>query len=301
MSARISTLTTAPAAAKSPNGETFRIAGGKTGVLLIHGLCGTPAEMRFVALGLARAGYTVHCPTLAGHGGSRADIVKSTWQDWYRSAEAALEELRQTCDTVIIGGLCLGGIIALHLAANNSDKVDGLALFSPTLWTNGWAMPWYSKLFSLVRSRWVANLMQFPDAESLGIKCPRVREFVRAALAASDGSDLGTVGTPGAMVFEHRRLVAAAKKLLGKIRQPALIVHSREDDYADLNNATYLQAKLPSATDLIVLDDSYHMVTLDKQRHVVVERTRDFVERIATGGNSEGTEVGGKSRPIKAA
>ena len=61
--------------------HTLKIAGGKTGVLLIHGLCGTPAEMRFTAMGLARAGYTGHCPQLAGHGGSRGDVIKTGWQD----------------------------------------------------------------------------------------------------------------------------------------------------------------------------------------------------------------------------
>ena len=61
------TANTKPTAAKD---TTSRIAGGKVGVLLLHGLCGTPAEMRFVAMGLARAGYTVHCPQLAGHGGT---------------------------------------------------------------------------------------------------------------------------------------------------------------------------------------------------------------------------------------
>ena len=142
-------------------------------------------------------------------------------------------------------------------------------------------MPWYTKLFSLVRSRWMANLMEFPDGEFLGIKCPRVREFVRAALAASDGSDLGTVGTPGAMVLEHRRMVAAAKKILDKVQQPTLIIHSRQDDYADLNNAMYLRGELTGAEDLVVLEDSYHMVTLDKERHVVVERTRAFIDRVA--------------------
>ncbi len=74
----------APAAKPAAKDNTYRIKGGKVGVLLIHGLCGTPAEMRFVAMGLGRAGYTVHCPQLAGHGGSRQDIVKTGWQDWYK-------------------------------------------------------------------------------------------------------------------------------------------------------------------------------------------------------------------------
>jgi carboxylesterase len=260
--------------------HTYRIAGGRVGVLLIHGLCGTPAEMRFVAMGLGRAGYTVHCPQLAGHGGSREDIVKTGWQDWYRSAEAALDEIRKDCDTVIVGGLCLGSILGLHLAANHPGKVQGIALFSPTLWLNGWAMPWYTRLFDLVRWRWLANLMLFPDLETLGIKCPRVREFVRTALASADGSDVGTAGTPAAMVLEHRWMVKAAIGSLDRVRQPTLIVHSREDDHADLNNAMYLQRALGGSVQTIVLDDSYHMITLDKERHVVVDHTRDFVERI---------------------
>lgn len=259
---------------------TYKIAGGRVGVLLIHGLCGTPAEVRYVALGLGRAGYTVHCPQLAGHGGSREDVIETGWKDWYRSAENALMELRKECDVVIVGGLCLGSILGLHLAINHPDEVQGVALFAPTLWINGWAMPWYMKLFELVRSKWVARLMHFPDAETLGIKCPRVREFVRAALATMDGPDVGTAGTPAAMVLEHRWMVKAAIKDLKQVQQPTLIMHSREDDYADLNNATYLQAALGGTVDTVVLEDSYHMVTLDKQRQVVVDYTRAFVERI---------------------
>lgn len=261
---------------------TVAKAPGKTGVLLIHGLCGTPAEMRFLAAGLTRAGYTVHTPQLAGQGSTDSG-QESGWSGWYRSAEAALIELHKTCDTVIVGGLCMGSILGLHLAANHPDKISGVALFSPTLWINGWAMPWYTKLFSLVRFRWVAKLMVFPDAETLGIKCPRVRAFVRAALANTEGSEYGTAGVPATMVLEHRRMVKAAKAILGHVHQPTLIVHAREDDYAHLDNAVFLQKEISGQVDMVVLEDSYHMVTLDKERHTVVERTRAFVESIVGG------------------
>src|SRR5262245_8478479 len=36
------------------------IPGGPVGVLLVHSLGGSPAELRFVAQGLARAGYTIY-------------------------------------------------------------------------------------------------------------------------------------------------------------------------------------------------------------------------------------------------
>jgi carboxylesterase len=255
--------------------EGLRFQGGKVGILLLHGLCGTPAEMRFVAMGLSRAGYTVHVPQLAGHGASNS----GSWQDWYVSAREALAEIRKECDTVIVGGLCMGAILGLHLAARNPGKVQGVSLFSPTLWMNGWAMPWTARLFKLVRSRWFAGFMTFPDAASLGIKCPRVRQFVQQALSG-EGSEYGRAGVPATMVLEHRRMVDAAMKLLHRVKQPTLIVHSQEDDYAAINNAEYLKSELTGKVDLVVLTDSYHMITLDKQRNVVVESTRAFVAGI---------------------
>ncbi|WP_072369545.1 alpha/beta fold hydrolase [Hyphomicrobium sp. NDB2Meth4] len=260
---------------KDTASKGLRFEGGRVGVLLLHGLCGTPAEMRFVAMGLSRAGYTVHVPQLAGHGNENT----GSWQDWYMSARAALIDLRRECDTVIVGGLCMGAILGLHLAARNPGKVQGVSLFSPTLWMNGWAMPWTARLFKLVRSRWFAGFMTFPDAASLGIKCPRVRQFVQQALSG-EGCEYGRAGVPATMVLEHRRMVDAAKKLLPRVKQPTLIVHSLEDDYAAINNAEYLKGELTGQVDLVVLNDSYHMVTLDKQRHVVVESTRAFVARI---------------------
>lgn len=275
--------------------HTCKLSGGKTGVLLIHGLCGTPAEMRFIAMGLARAGYTVHSPMLAGHGGSREDVARTGWKDWYRSCEAALDELRKECDTVIVGGLCLGSILGLHLAANHPDKVQGVTLFAPTLWLNGWAMPWYTRLLNLVVSRNLANLMVLPDTPTLGIKCPRVREFVIGALNSSHNTGAGTAGTPAGLVVELRWMVKAAQKLLKKISQPTLIIHSREDDHADLSNAHYLQRELAGTVDMVVLDDSYHMITLDRQRNVVLEKTRGFVEGLIAGAQ----KVAAKAVPFQ--
>ena len=40
---------------------------GEDAVLLIHGLTGTPAEMRYIAKNLLKQGFSVACPQLAGH------------------------------------------------------------------------------------------------------------------------------------------------------------------------------------------------------------------------------------------
>lgn len=270
--------------------HTYRIPGGRTGILLIHGLCGTPTEMRYVANGLGRAGFTVNCPQLAGHCAGQTELAESTWQDWLESCERGLDELRATCDTVIVGGLSTGALLSLALAEKHKTKVDGIALLAPVLWLNGWLIPWYARLFRILRWKSLANMVQFPDLHPHGIKDARIRDFIINAMASGDSSLAGLPSTPGAAVFEHRLLSEHVRKVLNGIAQPALIVHPREDDYADLNNAWHLQRNLRGTVDMVVLDDSYHIVTVDRQRDVVIERTVSFVERV----------IRHKQRPVRA-
>lgn len=254
--------------------------GGRTGVLLVHGLCGTPTEMRYIANGLARAGYAVHCPTLAGHCGSESELTATCWQDWYASAEAGLLDLSRRCGRVIVGGLSTGAVLGLMLAARHPDKVAGLALYSPTLWLNGRRVPWYARLFRLIRSRRLASLFRFPAPLDFGIKDDRLRTFIKSALAVP-GAPAVPFATPGIAVLERQRLVDALLPDLRRISAPVLMLHPREDDYADLSNAAYLQRALAGPVDLVVLEDSYHLVTVDRQRGDVLARTLGFLERLS--------------------
>lgn len=266
----------------APKDFSYHVPGGRTGVLLIHSLCGSPTEMRFLANGLARQGYTVHVPQLAGHGADEAEIVRSTWHDWYRSAELALNEISKTCDRVVVGGLSTGAVLALLLAANNPDKVNALNLFSPTLWLSGKQIPWYVSLFRIITSKRLANLFNFPAPFAYGIKCPRIRDFLLKASQSGD-SPLLQVNTPGGAVFERQRLVNVVRRVLGQIKQPVLILHPREDAYAGLDNAEHLQKSLGGVVDLVVLEDSYHIVTVDRQRDAVLAYTSAFVNRVVSG------------------
>ncbi|MEQ1711012.1 MAG: alpha/beta fold hydrolase [Hyphomicrobium sp.] len=258
--------------------------GKRIGVLLIHGLCGSPAEMRFIANGLQRAGYDVECPELAGHGGTAERLAASSWQDWYRSAEEAFDALESRCDEVVVGGLSTGAVLALMLAANRGTRVAATLLFAPTLWLNGWSIPWYARLFGLVRHKWLASFIRFPSAQNNGIKDERVRAFVRSALECAARSGRAPTHTPGGAVLERRWLAEATLRCLGRVGQPALIVHPRDDDYAGLSNAWHLQRKLRGGVDMCVLEDSYHYVTVDRQRHVVLARAVEFLGRVTPAG-----------------
>ena len=144
----------------SPKGikdYSITLRGGPVGVLLLHGLGGTPVEMRDMAVTLNGAGYTVACPQLAGHCGTYNDLKVSRWQDWAASAKAAMFELSATCETIVVGGLSMGAILSLHLAATFPTVVRGTMLYAPTVWLNGWVVPLHAYLFNLVYMKWCAN------------------------------------------------------------------------------------------------------------------------------------------------
>jgi carboxylesterase len=280
--------------------RSFFHAGSKTGFLLIHGLTGTPIELRYISNGLSRAGFTVSVPQLAGHCGTLEDLKATQWQDWYQSAEDALLELKKTCDLVIVGGLSMGAVIALKLAAEHPDTVDGATLFAPTFRFDGWSIPWYGRLFDLVHDNWSADRFLFTEREPYGIKNVRFREFVMNAINSDDSSQAGLPGTPGRSLLQFRHLTKATNRVLGLIRQPTLVLHPREDDRASLSNVEHLQRRLGGRVTAVILEDCYHVITLDQQRDVVLDETREFglkLERDAVAAK----KIEPRSAPVRIA
>lgn len=264
----------------SPVRGSLLINGGRTGVLLIHSLGGNPIELRFVAQGLARSGYTVYCPLLPGLGGGTDVSGLSSWQDWYAALESAHDQMTQLCDVVLVGGLSAGSMLALRLARERPSQVHGLMLFAPTIFPNGWAIPRSLHFFKLVRHKWFAKLFHFQQRAPYGIKDERIRNFVIESFKSEDRPVEDLFGRGGGLVWEFMRLGREVKKRLTEIKQPAAIFHPRMDDQSSLSNAITLQAKLGGMVETTVLDDCYHMVTLDKQRSIVVDRTVDFAQRL---------------------
>jgi len=267
------------AGAQTPDRAVF-IPGGRTGVLLIHGLGGTPIEMRYVAQALARSGHTVYCCQLAGHCGTPEELRRSTWRDWYASVEAAHDKLKQHCDVIFAGGLSMGAILALHLGYNRPNSVHGLLLFAPALQLDGWAMPWHSRLLRFVRPTPIPLEFDMPEQEPYGIKDERMRAIVVSGMQSGNTAEAGIFSTPLRSLANMNALCSVVRRNLGKIKQPAFIAHPRDDDMASFDNAVFMQKKLGGLVDCVVLDNSYHIVTLDQQREVVAERSIDFVARV---------------------
>src|SRR4051794_15236160 len=89
--------------------EEFYFAGNNIGVLVIHGFTGSTQSMRLLGEKIAEAGYTVYGPRLTGHGTTPEDMEKASYQDWIKDVEDGFIKLKETCATVFVCGLSMGG------------------------------------------------------------------------------------------------------------------------------------------------------------------------------------------------
>lgn len=264
--------------------STF-LAGGKTGILLIHGLGGTPVEMRYIAQGLNRAGYTVYCCQLSGHCGTTQDLIEAKWQDWASDVVKALDRLKH-CSKIFVGGLSAGSLLALYLSEQLSDRIDGTLLYSPTLVLNGWSMPWYMKFLQYLRPSMQFIEVMMPERHPHGLKDERIRKMVVNSMM-NHTSDAGVFETPLSTFTQFNSLSAYMRKRLKNINVPIISFHPREDDFSDISNSYEILRKVKGKAELVILEDSYHIITLDKQRQLVIDKSIEFVENVKEYINKE--------------
>ncbi|ALM85199.1 carboxylesterase [Bordetella sp. N] len=257
---------------------------GRTGILLVHGLTGTPNEMRVLARGLNNQGYTVLAVQLAGHCGTLQDLVGTSWLDWLCSVRRGADVLARRVDRVFVGGLSMGAVLALALAQERPKQIAGVLALSPVFRHDGWSMPCYTKLsFLLPVFRWlgIGRHSVFFERAPYGIKDEALRSRVVAKMRAGDSVASGLPGNPWWSVIEMRKLSASVLRRMEALSVPCLVVHAKNDDIASVSNAFDIVSRARFAeVHLHLLNNSYHMITIDRERRQVIDRAVAFVAAV---------------------
>jgi carboxylesterase len=247
-----------------PGAEPYAYDGDDIGVLLCHGFTSNPASLRPWAESVAEAGHTVRLPRLPGHGTTWREMGRSTWMDWYGELDATFAELRSRSRVVMVGGLSMGGGLALRLAqrhpADAGAGVDAVVLVNPAVAMNDprlkvlpvvrWLVPWFSP---------VGN----------DIKKPGVVE---------DAYDKIPPHAVHSMLAGYRTVVAD----LPAIKQPVLLFRSVQDHVVPASSSALILDRISSTdSEEVLLEDSFHVATLDNDAPMIFERTLSFLDRIA--------------------
>jgi carboxylesterase len=259
----------------------FRFDGGREGVLLVHGLGRTPDEMRLLGKGLNRAGFTVVGVQLAGHGGGEDELLASGWKDWYASVESAADELRGQVDRVFVAGASMGSLLALRLAAVRPDWVAGVGVYGATFRYDGWSAGWAARvafLLPLFKRLGIGRHRRFLQWPPRGFHEERLRDhFGRGPVA----SEADRAGDPWHALAEAVALARDVRRRLPAVSAPCFVAHALDDEVASTGNADLVARHVRGPVEMLLLADSYHMITIDRERRMLIERSADFFDRIA--------------------
>ncbi|HET9597842.1 MAG TPA: alpha/beta fold hydrolase [Anaeromyxobacteraceae bacterium] len=262
--------------AGAEDGARFDLPGGPDAALLLHGLTGSPFEMRHVAARLHAYGMRCVGPIMPGHGGEPRALERLSWRDWVDGAAAELRALGGARRTFVVG-CSMGALVACALAHRHPDRVDGLALLAPALRLAGTA-----RLAGLLARRTPLGAL-LPPVPKLGGSDVRDREM-RRRNPTMRAVPLGAVG-------ELVALAHHVDAILPGVVAPALVVASRHDHTVRLAGARRLARRVGSGpARLLVLERSYHLVGIDVERDRVADAVAEFLETIPAfhGGEEEG-------------
>jgi carboxylesterase len=251
--------------------------------------------MRFLANSLKKRGYSVICPRLAHHG-EPVDILRlKKWEEFYESVRAVMltgEASRRT-GPIFASGLSMGALLALLLADDFKDRICGVTCLAPTLFYDGWNAPGSKYLLPLGYHTFLKYLFYFKEEPPYGIKNEAVRERIHRYYSKARLDDLKNVaqyGYPYFPVALLHQLQLLAKHLSGRLPKmcfPVQLIQAKDDDMASVKNSTFIYHRIGSEIkEMVLLYNSYHVITADQERHLVAEKMENFFSRVRSASTS---------------
>ncbi|BAD41030.1 esterase [Symbiobacterium thermophilum IAM 14863] len=241
-----------------PGAEPLYSVGSRIGVLVSHGFTGSPQSMRFLAEGFARAGYTVAMPRLTGHGTTPAEMAASTASDWTADIVAAMRWLEERCDVLFMTGLSMGGALTVWAAGQFPERFAGIMPINAAL------------------------RMESPDLAALAFNpdAPAELPGIGSDIKAEGVKELAYPVTPVPAIKHLITIGAVAEMLLPRVKCPALIIQSREDHVVPPHNGELIYNGIGSTEkELLWLENSYHVATLDNDKELILERSLAFIRK----------------------
>jgi len=268
---------------------------GNTGstVLLIHGLTGTPHEMNFLARFFNNRGFSVVCPLLANHGWP-IEILKNTkWQDCYQSVRDAFVKITPGNGHIFASGLSMGALLALLLAVEFPERIAGVSCLSPTLFYDGWNAPWYQCFLPLAYHTFIKHFFYFKEDAPYGIKNEQIRMLVHKYYSKARISDMEGVARygypyfPVTLLHQMHLLVKYLTKRLEDINVPVQLIQAKDDDVTSVKNSQFIYDRIKSEIkEIVLLYNSYHIITADQERDKVAQEMDRFFNHISSGLSS---------------
>lgn len=281
-----------PAEGPSQNNGLSLVGDNGALVILIHGLTGSPNEMKSLASFLNKKGYSVICPRLANHGEGLDILKKAKWQDFYESVRKVMVEGPAAGFTgpIFASGLSMGALLALLLADEFKERIAGVSCLAPTLFYDGWNTPLSKFLLPLGYRTFLKHFFYFKEDPPYGIKNEAIRERIHRYYSTAKLDDMENVAQygypyfPVTLLCQMRLLVRHLSARLAYINLPVQLIQAKDDDVASVKNSKFIYDNIRSdVKEMILLYDSYHVITADHERDTVAQKAEEFFSSLMAG------------------
>jgi pimeloyl-ACP methyl ester carboxylesterase len=162
-----------------------------------------------------------------------------------------------------------------------------LICLAPTLFYDGWNVPWLHRMIPLVDYTPLKYFAYFREEPPYGLKDESLRERVARAyqgVSLRQNDDFGQHGYahfPIRLLCESRHLIARCMGAPRRVKAPLLIVQARHDDATSPRNSRHIFENVGSMQkDVLLLDNSFHMVTADLERDRVASAMARFCQSV---------------------
>ncbi|MBI3452098.1 MAG: alpha/beta fold hydrolase [Rhodospirillales bacterium] len=236
----------------------------RVGVVMVHGLLASPAELRVFAEKLAARGHPVIGVRLKGHGTSPWDLRERGWEDWFASVQQGYRIMSALAERVCVVGFSTGGALSLLLAAEHPENLAGVASVStPYKFMN-------------------RNLLFVPllhGMNKLASWIPSLEGIMPFRPNRSEHPHINYYNIPIRSLYELGRVVEEMGHRLHEISSPVLLLQGAGDKVVNPQSAEIIRGKLGAITKTL------HMVPSDRHgilNEDVGETQQRIVDFLAT-------------------
>lgn len=244
-----------------PQAQPFFIPGStQQALLFLHGFTASPSEVRPVAERINKINNcSVSSILLPGHGTTPEQLDAVQWPDWYEAVEEELQSLQARFEQVFVGGLSMGGLLALH-AGITLPGLAGVVTINAPIYYHYAIIPVVSDLKGLITPFYhKKGLSEIKKLESQG-------RFAYRVMPLKAFHSLNYL----------RKIVMHEVQ---DLKIPALIFQSILDESVHPRSADYLYEKTrQQGSRMLLLSQSRHIATMGAQQEMIAQEIASFME-----------------------
>ncbi|QWE31461.1 alpha/beta hydrolase [Polynucleobacter sp. Adler-ghost] len=243
-------------------------------VVFLPGLQGSMLELGSIPKAIKKLGHTSCIPRIHGYS---AQSGFDTFDIWLSELDTVVNLLLENHDQVCLVGLSMGATLAIAYEADYQKGLPVVAL-SPVFAFDGWSVPWYYPLLYVVFKLGITN-WHYKESQPYGLRNPEVRRRVAKQILEQETTEVGSASLSAKHLYQSLCLIEFAKKILQDFRSDLKIICSIDDDVVAPTTIDWISKSISSSTCKIIwLGGSYHIITLDNEREIVVNESVEFIQ-----------------------